>query len=101
MEEMVAFLNIENIKVHHMDIQSFLKKSKNTFSMITRGFPDNEILYGLFQKKRISQFIAYSSIEKFKAILEKDKKKKIAVYDIKNRELLKIFFMESVSRETL
>jgi len=101
LKEMIEYLMIENVKVINTDIETYLKVEKGNFSMITRGFPDNEKLYKIFEKNKIKQFIAISSKEKFKKIIKNSKIKNLRSYDIKNRETIKIFCLECVSRETL
>ena len=69
--------------------------------MVTRGFPNLELLYKILIKNKIEQLISISSENKIRNVFIENNFIKLRKYDIKNRDLLKIFSLESVSRETI
>ncbi len=101
LRKMVEDLKIDNINVFHQDIQTYIKTENSPYTIISRGFPEIEILYKKFVRHGMKQLIIISSKEKFKKIRIEKFHHTIKTYDIKNRDLIKIFVLESVSRETL
>lgn len=101
LKSVISELDLKNTDVFHQDIETFLKNSKDNCTAIARGFPNLDLLYNFLQKNKVNQLVIISSDIKIYDFLKRKNVHNHKVYDIKNREILKILSMESVSRETL
>jgi 16S rRNA (guanine(527)-N(7))-methyltransferase RsmG len=94
-------LKLTNVVVMNIDILNFLLKEKNNdITVITRGFTGKDIFQRILDLKKIKEVFLVTSVKKIKSLQNELKNTKISVYNIPEREVLKILKMENVSRET-
>jgi 16S rRNA (guanine(527)-N(7))-methyltransferase RsmG len=99
--EAVKRLNTENITVVPQDAREFMGKLKDHKNCIAaRGFPDNQILIDFLKHGLSEEILLITSMSKVKKIKRGIEKLKQNLYNIPLRDNLKIFKLESVSRET-
>lgn len=101
LKDLLNEFKYENITIFNNDIETYIKTDRRKISMVTRGFPNLELLYKILIKNKIEQLISISSENKIRNVFIENNFIKLRKYDIKNRDLLKIFSLESVSRETI
>jgi len=94
-------LNLDNVKVWGGPIQEYMQRQKKIAgTLISRGFPDINILTEYIFNKTIKELILITSPLKINKIQNKVANIRQNSYNIPLRNNLIIFKMESVSRET-
>lgn len=94
-------LALKNTTAWDGSIQEYMQLKKNSAgSIVSRGFPHNEILVDFVIKKAIKELVlitAHAKIDKIKIKVANIRQNS---YNIPSRDNLIIFKMENVSRET-
>lgn len=102
LKEAVDHLELDNVILDNRPIQEYMQgTSSSRICLVSRGFPRNDLLYLYLCRKKISELVLITSVEKFGKVQEKMENVKQSLYNIPWRSNLKIIKWEYVSRETL
>ncbi|MEN8221632.1 MAG: RsmG family class I SAM-dependent methyltransferase [Acidobacteriota bacterium] len=97
----VKELKLSNVEVLRSGIEEFVKRNKKMrFSIIARGFPDNNKLISYVKKKVAEELILITSLSKIKKVEKGIEKYEQKIYNVPFRDNLKIMYIANVSRET-
>jgi len=99
--EVKKSLDLSNVDVVWGRVEDYLLYNSKIDCIVTRGFPNLDILVKIFLKRKICKLLAITSrakIEKKENEMENIKK---CVYNIPNREKIVLCIWSHVSRETI
>lgn len=97
----VKELDLKNATVVRSGIEEFVKVAKNKrFTLVGRGFPDNDKLLLYLKKRVVRELLLITSLSKIKKTEKRIEMLEQKIYNVPFRDNLKIIHIKDVSRET-